>query len=100
MKINGSYIFPDPVLANGNFKLKLDCTREPVFVRVKVYTSSFRLIRDLTWQPADMSGTYEVSAPAGCLDKCGSGTYIYSVSAMDADGKEAKGNLKPFVVLH
>jgi len=92
-------LYPDPVFSPGDFTLRLKCTSKPVSVRMKIYSVSFRLIRDLSWRHAEITGNYDVLSPASCLDNCAGGVYYYEISAVGDDGKETKSMAKPFIMI-
>jgi len=98
-EIKDALIYPDPVSGAGDFTLRLSCTRQPVSVSMKIYSVSFRLIRDLSWDQSGMTGNYDMAPPAGCLDNCANGTYFYEISAVGDDGKTAKSTAKPLIII-
>ena len=97
--ITDTYIFPDPVSGAGDFTLRLSCTRRPVSIRMKIYSASFRLVRDLSWAQAGITGSYDAQSPAGCLDGFANGAYYYEISGTGDDGREAKSRAKPLVIV-
>jgi hypothetical protein len=98
--LDNTFIYPDPITGSGSgFRLKLECKGAPVYVKMRIYSVAFRLVRELEWTTADISGSYEVNARASDLDKCANGAYYYDVTAKDNSGKEAKSKIDIFMIL-
>jgi hypothetical protein len=87
------------VTGSGDFTLRLECTGAPVSVRMRIYTVSFRLIRDIRWGADEITGNFEVKSGPGELGGVATGIYYYSVSASDASGSESRPPDKPMVVI-
>ena len=98
-EVTGTILYPDPVTGSGDFTLRLECTGAPVSVRMRIYTVSFRLIRDIRWGADEITGNFEVKSGPGELGGVATGIYYYSVSASDASGSESRPPDKPMVVI-
>jgi subtilase family serine protease len=98
--ITGVLIYPDPLMPEqAELYVHLDATRDPASVRIKIYTTSFRLIKDKTWTASSVTGHYDVSIAATELDNLAAGTYYYVLSADDGRGTMVKSRAGKFIIL-
>jgi subtilase family serine protease len=99
-KINDVVVYPNPVTTGGGaFYVRVDMTRQPVSVNMKIYTASFRLIKDKTWLAVSISGHYNVNFPLGELGSLANGMYYYIITAEDGAGRRVKSKASEFIML-
>ncbi len=99
-KINNVLVYPNPVMPGENtIYVRLDATQQPKSVRIKVYTVSFRLLKDKTWPADSITGHYAVNLPLKELGSFASGVYYYILAAEDSTGRQAKSRIGEFIVL-
>lgn len=97
LSITDTLAYPNPVV--GSAKLHIECTGQPIKARLKIYSSSFRLLVKLDFEQADITGAYEVTLPQEVFADKSNGVYYYLLTAQDAAGNEAKAKVKPLVIL-
>ncbi len=101
--ISNVFVYPNP-LETGDDKLyiRLDATHQPQSISMKIYTASFRLIKEKTWSADSMASItwhYTVNIPAGELNNLGNGTYYYVLTAEDSAGMQVKSSTGVLIVL-
>lgn len=79
--------------------MRLDITRQPQSIEMKIYTASFRLIKAKTWPSASITGHYDVDLPVKELGDLARGTYYYILTAGDGSGRQAKSKVSEFIIL-
>jgi hypothetical protein len=92
-------VYPNPVVGNtGIINFRIDSSQVPDSVRVKIYTTAFRLIKDITFT-TNLSYECIIRVPLFKTGNIASGTYIYTVILRSSQAGEAKSKLGVFIVL-
>jgi hypothetical protein len=99
-KINDVVVYPNPAITGEDtLYVHMDITQQPKSVRMKIYTASFRLIKDKTWPAASITGHYEMNLSIGGPNSLANGIYYYILTAEDSAGRHAKDKVTGFIVL-
>ena len=93
-------IYPDPLMkGEDTLNIRLVTARQLKSVEMRVYTVSFRLIKDKTWDASSATGVYEFGMPIADMGKLSNGMYYCIFIAEDGGGKKTKSVITPFVIL-
>lgn len=79
--------------------IRLVTARQLKSAEMKIYTVSFRLIKDRSWDASSVTGVYEFGMPIGDIGKLSNGMYYCLFIAEDNNGKKTKSSITPFVIL-
>ncbi len=93
-------IYPDPLLkGEDTLNIRLVTAKQLKSVEMKIYTVSFRLIKDKLWEASSITGVYEFGMTAAEMGKLSNGMYYCIFIGEDNNGKKTKSVITPFVIL-
>ena len=99
-EVKSALVYPDPLLEmQDTFYVDMNISRAPQSVRMKMYTSAFRLVRVFEWTTGLTAGSNTLSIPAWKLGPVSNGTYYYVIIARDAEGRQARSKAGGFIIL-
>ncbi len=93
-------IYPDPIIAGkGPLSMLISADQKPAYVKLRVYTASFRLIHEATWDSSGITGSYVVTEGADKFANLGSGSYYFVVFVTDQQGRVTRSKAGPLIIL-
>jgi hypothetical protein len=98
-EITDVLVYPNPAIKSAdNLNFRMNITRTPDLISIKIYTVSFRAIRKIEWSTGITSGNNVLQVPLKTLAGVASGSYYYIITAADKKGKTAKSKVGNFII--
>jgi hypothetical protein len=93
-------IYPDPIIAGKDpLNMLIAADQKPDSVKLRIYTASFRLIHEATWDSSGITGSYVVTEGADKFANLGSGSYYFVVFVTDQQGRVTRSKAGPLIIL-
>jgi hypothetical protein len=93
-------IFPNPVNPfTQALNLSLDYPADTTDVRLDIYTSGYRKVREISLGPV-LSGKKVMAVPVDKLKELSRGTYYIKIISKDINGKDDKGRINRIIILY
>ncbi len=93
-------IYPNPVTNKNNaIKIKFAITKSANKFKIKLYTSSLRLIKDTEIDYLMKAGINEINLNCELINNLARGTYYYIIEVKDNKGKIAKSKVEKLIKL-
>jgi hypothetical protein len=101
LKIDNLGVFPNPYTGayGGPMKIRFDVTQDLVRIKVKIYTSAYRLAFEETKTGFFSAGCVVIQADTKRLSRLGAGTYYFTVYAESTAGKTIKSRISIISIL-
>jgi hypothetical protein len=99
LKIVNAITAPNPYQGTGKLVLAFTLTRSINRFEFKLFTSSFRLVRDVRLNNTFASGYNVTEVNAGQVSGLANGTYYYVIKVSGAEGTSANSKLGVLVVI-
>jgi hypothetical protein len=99
LEINNVAIYPNPLVIGGALNIKLNLSQAPGKIKLKIYTVSFRAVREITWKNGIHAGDNTLQASSMNIGNLAGGVYYYVIKADNLSGTEAGSKAGPLVVL-
>jgi hypothetical protein len=99
-EIKDVVIYPNPLVAGGVLNVKLNLSQTPENITLKIYTVSFRAVREITWDTGIHMGDNSLLAPSAETRSLSSGVYYYVIKAKSLSNGEARAKAGILVVFH
>jgi len=78
MEINNILVYPHPYSPDkGNLKIRFTITKKAHEISVKIYSASFRCVKDIKLFDAVQAGEYTAEIRSGKLKTFANGTYYF-----------------------
>jgi hypothetical protein len=93
-------VYPNPIIAGKDpLNLLITAPQKPASVKLRIYTSAFRLIHEAVWDSSGITGDYVVTESADKFANLGSGTYYFIVFVTDTQNKVTNGKVSPLIII-
>ena len=101
-ELNGILTFPNPFNPNTMdlFGFKYNVTRQIRSMNVKVYTVSFKLIRNIEITTDGNAGKGTATVSGSYFQGLASGIYYYYMEVEDTQGKKKRSKISTIVLLN
>jgi len=99
-EITDVLVYPNPLTEYSNsLYISLNLSRTPDNIDLKIYTVSFRAIRNIEWKTGVAKGKNVLQVSRAKLAAVASGTYYYVITANSKNGKTARSKAGIFIIL-
>lgn len=92
-------IYPNPASSKRDIYVQYDITQSAEEFSFKIYTVSFRLVREYRKEKGIPSGLNTETISKKYLEGLGKGTYYYIISLKGKEGFKAKSKIGKLVIL-
>jgi hypothetical protein len=97
-KIENIKLYPNPYNLNkGDLKIRFEITQASKEIKIKVYTTGYRLIAQVTKEGNYVVGRNVIEVESWNLRKISNGTYYIVITAINKKGESV--NSKPVVLI-
>ncbi len=97
-KITDLLVYPNPY-TEGKLKIKCKISKKTRGVSFKLYSASFRLLKEYNNTNPQMNGEVIVEVPEQNFKKLSNGTYYYMLSAETEAGSKIKSKADKFIIM-
>jgi hypothetical protein len=100
LKITDMLVYPNPYTqsSSGAFMINYTATRDFVKVRLLIYTSGIRLVKEAVYTGSFKAGKNRLNMPHEFISNFASGTYFYVIFVTDTTGKEIKSSIGKAII--
>ena len=96
--INNVVVYPDPYNPDkDNLKIKFEITQPCKTIKIKIYTTGYRLIKQITQPRNYNSGDNNIEIEGRYINKLANGVYYLIITVKNLEGKEI--NSKPQILV-
>ncbi|OPZ97227.1 MAG: hypothetical protein BWY70_01555 [Bacteroidetes bacterium ADurb.Bin408] len=97
-KITDLLVYPNPY-TEGKLKIRCKITKRTRGISFKLYSASFRLLKEYNNTNANMNGEVIVEVPEQNFKNLSNGTYYYMLSAETEAGSKIKSKADKFIIM-
>ncbi|MCX8094566.1 MAG: M6 family metalloprotease domain-containing protein, partial [Candidatus Goldbacteria bacterium] len=100
LTINDVVIYPNPYnLINDDLKIKFTATQNFNFIKIKIFTSSFRLIKQIVIEDVYFPGENLLIINKKYLSQFSNGVYYFILYIKNMDGEEVRSRPEILIIL-
>jgi len=101
LKFEGTVLYPNPVNPDKQqaVYLAFTCNRNVIRVGYRIYTTSFRLVKEQLYDISTSLKSGVIGIPASELKKLANGTYYIQVYAETSKGDSAKDRIRQLIII-
>jgi len=93
-------VYPNPFSKNQDIIIKFYLTKKPENIKIKIYTSSLRLIKNIDRDYDLKQGINEIFISRKYFSELAGGIYYYMIYAKDAKNNEIKSKVNKMIILY